>query len=165
MKAAVLYFSKGGHTKKMAEAVAEGMRMVAGVQAEIFPLDSIDAEFLKESKAVVFGTPTYYANTCWQVKKWFDESWETDLSGKLGGAFATADYAQGGADVALQTVLSHLLVKGMLVYSGGSALGQPYIHLGPVCSKETFEQNRPLYVTFGERIAQKAQELFAKQKS
>lgn len=160
MKATVLYFSSTGHTQKMAEAVAEGMRKVAGVQAEIFPLDQIDAAFLQESRAVVLGTPTYYASTCWQIKKWFDESSGINLAGKLGAAFATANFEQGGADIALQTVLTHMLVKGMLVYSGGTALGQPFTHLGPICTKETFEKSRPLFVTFGERVAGKATELF-----
>ena len=163
MKTAVLYFSKTGYTQQMAEAVAQGMRSVPGVQAEIFSLEEADPAYLQESCAVVFGTPTYYASTCWQMKKWFDESHSIVLAGKVGAALATADYAQGGADLALQTLLCHMLVKGMLVYSGGSALGQPYIHLGPVCTRDTREQSRPLYVTFGMRIAQKAMQLFGQE--
>lgn len=67
---------------------------------------------------------------------------------------------QGGADVAIQSVLGHMLVKGMLVYSGGGAWGLPYIHLGAVALKENFEASKPMFRTFGERVAQKAKELF-----
>ena len=77
-----------------------------------------------------------------------------------GAVFATADFAQGGADVAIQSVLGHMLVKGMLVYSGGGAWGLPYIHLGAVALKENFEASKPMFRTFGERVAQKAKELF-----
>ena len=106
-----------------------------------------------ESKAVIFGTPVYYANTCWQIKKWFDESWGCNLGGKIGGAFSTADFPQGGADTAILTIINHLMVKGMLVYSGGSALGLPYIHLGPVAFRDNFEESKALFHLFGERIA------------
>ncbi len=161
MKISILYFSKNGHTKEMAEVIANGMKSVQGIEVGIFDLEHVDDEFLAESKAVVFGTPTYYANTCWQIKKWFDESRNYKLEGKIGSVFATADYAQGGADTAILTIINHLMVKGMLVYSGGSALGQPFIHLGAVALKENFEQSKPMFEVFGQRIASKAIELFA----
>ncbi|WP_321425937.1 flavodoxin domain-containing protein [uncultured Bacteroides sp.] len=164
MKLSIIYFSKSGHTKEMAEIIANGMKSIPDIEVGIFDLDHIDDDFLAESKAVVFGTPTYYANTCWQIKKWFDESRNYKLEGKIGAVFATADYAQGGADTAILTIINHLMVKGMLVYSGGSALGHPYIHLGAVALKENFEQSKPMFEVFGQRIATKAVELFASSK-
>ncbi len=160
MLLSVVYYSKTQKTKQMAEIIAEGMRSVDGIEAEIFDVEHTDASKIAESKAVVFGTPTYYANTCWQIKKWFDESKQYNLSGKIGAAFATADYAQGGADVAVQNIIGHMLVKGMLVYSSGSASGQPFIHLGAVALKENFEQSKEQFRIFGKRIAEKAAELF-----
>ena len=136
------------------------MKTIENIEVGLFPIDNIDYKYINESKAVVFGTPTYYANTCWQIKKWFDESWSCNLSGKIGGVFATADFPQGGADTAIQTIISHLMVKGMLVYSGGSALGNPYIHLGPVALKENFEESKEMFNIFGKRIAEKSVELF-----
>jgi NAD(P)H dehydrogenase (quinone) len=164
MKLSIIYFSKNGHTKEMAGIIANGMKSIPEIEVGIFDLEHIDDDFLAESKAVVFGTPTYYANTCWQIKKWFDESRNYKLEGKIGAVFATADYAQGGADTAILTIINHLVVKGMLVYSGGSALGHPYIHLGAVALKENFEQSKPMFEVFGQRIATKATELFASSK-
>lgn len=160
MKLSIIYFSKSGKTKEMAEVIANGMKSVAGIEVGIFDLEQIDYDFLAESNAVVFGTPTYYANTCWQIKKWFDESRNIKLGGKIGAVFATADFAQGGADTAILTIINHLMVKGMLVYSGGSAMGLPYIHLGAVALKENFEQSKPMFEIFGQRIADKTVELF-----
>lgn len=160
MKLAIVYFSRTGKTKAYAQAVAAGAEKIAGTEARCFPLEEIDREFLAESNAVVFGAPTYYANTCWQMKRWFDESKEFSLSGKLGGAFVTADYVQGGGDVGLLTLLQHMLVKGMVVYSGGSSQGQPFLHLGPVLVKGREEENRKHCEVFGERMARKAGELF-----
>ena len=39
------------------------------------------------------------------------------LAGKIGGAFATADYLHGGGDLAVQEILKHLMVLGMLAVS------------------------------------------------
>lgn len=163
LKISILYYSKGGKTKIMAEEVALGMKQIQNIEVRLFDLscNEIDEKFLSESKAVVFGTPTYYASSCWQIKKWFDESHKYNLAGKLGAAFATADYAQGGADCAISFILHHLMVKGMLVYSGGSAYGQPFIHLGAVALKENFEESKRMFQVFGERIAKKAVELFS----
>ncbi|MBS1370925.1 MAG: flavodoxin family protein [Lentisphaeria bacterium] len=160
MKISILYYSKTGRTREMAETVAEGARAVPGAEVRLFPLDAIDTEFLAASKAVLFGTPTYLAGTCWQWKKWFDEPAPCPLGGKLGAVFATADFAQGGADIAIQTLLGHMMVKGMLVYSGGGACGAPYIHLGAVALRENFESSKPMFRIFGERVARKALELF-----
>ncbi|MBE6072906.1 MAG: flavodoxin family protein [Clostridium butyricum] len=160
MKLAIIYFSKTGKTKEMAEVIAKGMKSEKDMEVGVFDIENIDYDFIKESRAVVFGTPTYYANTCWQIKKWFDESWGCNLEGKIGAVFATADYAQGGASTAMLTIINHLMVKGMLVYSGGSALGQPYLHLGAVALKENFEESKEIFEIFGERIAKKAKELF-----
>ncbi|EOR26362.1 flavodoxin [Clostridium sartagoforme AAU1] len=160
MKISILYFSKTGHTKEMANVIADGIRKVPNIEVGVFALDSIDDNFLLDSKAVIFGTPTYYANTCWQIKKWFDESNKYNLEGKIGAVFSTAHYAQGGADTAILTIINHLMVKGMLVYSGGSALGKPFIHLGAVAIDENFEESKSMFSIFGERIALKAKELF-----
>ncbi len=160
MKISILYYSQTGNTRKMAEAVAEGAGAVSGTEVRLFPLDAIDKEFLDASKAVFFGTPTYLASTCWQWKKWFDEPAPCSLGGKLGAVFATANVVQGGADIAIQTLLTHMMVKGMLVYSGGGACGLPYIHLGAVALKENLEESKPLFRIFGERVARKALEIF-----
>ncbi len=160
MKLSIVYFSKTGKTHTMAKEIAKGMKSIENIEVGIFDIENIDYEYIKESKAIIFGTPTYYANTCWQIKKWFDESWNCNLAGKIGGVFATANFAQGGADTAILTIINHLMVKGMLVYSGGSAVGKPYIHLGPVALKENFEESKELFNIFGKRIAEKCLELF-----
>ena len=160
MKISILYFSKTGHTKEMAYVIANGIKKVSNIEVGIFDIDNIDDNFLLDSKAVIFGTPTYLANTCWQLKKWFDESNKYNLEGKIGAVFSTAHYAQGGADTAILTIINHLMVKGMLVYSGGSALGKPYIHLGPVAIDENYEESKPMFEIFGERIALKTKTLF-----
>jgi len=160
MKISIIYFSKTGNTAKMAEVIKRGMETEKNIEVRLFPLDNVDEEFVNDSKAVVFGTPTHMANTAWQIKKWLDESGSFKLEGKIGAVFATARYVQGGAEVALLTTINHLMVKGMLVYSGGSALGQPYTHLGAITLQDTMEENEEQFLVFGKRIATKVNLLF-----
>ncbi|MBL4932026.1 flavodoxin family protein [Clostridium paridis] len=160
MKISIIYHSKTGRTKRIAEIISEGIKENKDFQVKLMNLDEIDYGFLTESKGVVFGTPTYYANISWQMKKWFDESWNCNLEGKIGAVFATGDYLGGGSDAALLTLINHMMVKGMLVYSGGSALGQPYIHMGIVALKDLDADLIKKTKIFGNRIASKALELF-----
>ena len=165
MKFAIVYYSKTGHTKEMGEIIAEGIRKQGG-EARLFSItEDMDAEYINASDGVIFGTPTYLASTCWQIKKWLEEdSHHLKLAGKLVGVYATAHYAQRGGDIAIMSIIGHLLVKGMLVYSGGASYGQPFIHLGPVALDAVeghYEKSKEMFEIFGERMAQKAKELFA----
>lgn len=166
MKFAVIYYSVTGHTKEMGEEIAKGIQEQGGETRFFSVEEPMDAEYLNSCDGVIFGTPVYLANTCWQIKKWFDTgSAGINLAGKLGGVYSTAHFAQGGGDVAIMTLLGHMLVKGMMVYSGGSAFGKPYIHLGPVALDAVeghYESSRETFRIFGNRFAAKARELFEK---
>ena len=86
----------------------------------------------------------------------------TGASQGLGKAIALK-LAENGADVAIMTLIGHLLVKGMLVYSGGASQGQPFIHLGPVALDAVdghYESCKESFRIFGERFAKMAGELF-----
>lgn len=162
MKISVIYHSVTGNTKRMAEVMADAMQSVAGVEARTFGLDGVDKQFLDESRCVVIGTPTYLATMSAAMKTWLDQtSAQYALAGKLGGAFATANYMHGGAEIAIQSLLSHLLVKGMVVYSGGGAMGKPVIHLGPLAIGGKLEEADEYFRIYGQRMATKAAELFA----
>ena len=159
MKFAVIYYSKTGHTREMGEEIAEGIRKQGG-EVKLFSIEEpLDNEYISECGGVIFGTPVYLANTCWQMKKWFDtESASVKLAGKLGGVYSTAHFAQGGGDVALMTLIGHMLVKGMMIYSGGASLGKPYIHLGPVALDAVeghYEDSREVFRIFGKDLPQK----------
>lgn len=161
MKASVLYFSVEGSTKKMAGAICEGMNSVEGVEAQAFSLSEIDFEFVKESSCVVIGTPTYYADMAGEVKVWFEKSaGECGLAGKLGGAFATMGYVHGGGNLAIQNILTHEMVYGMLVYASGGACGEPVIHQGPLAVASDLDASIATFTEYGKRMATKAAELF-----
>lgn len=160
MKIAIIYHSISGNTKEIAEFVAEGVKQTGNIEVEVMPIDNINTDFVNEASAIIFGTPTYYANMTWQMKKWFDTDKTCKLEGKIGSMFATCNMFGGGAEIAVNTLTQHMITKGMLVYSGGTALGAPFIHIGAVCVKNGDEFQKGRAKILGERVAKKALEIF-----
>ena len=165
MDIAIVCYSLTGHTLEMAEEIAIGIRE-SGAEAGIFNIrtDEVDKDYLEAASGLIIGSPTYLAASVWQIRKWLEEdSLKINLAGKLGGAFATAHYAQGGQDTAIMDILGQLLVKGMLIYSGGGSYGLPIIHHGPVAldkERNHYDESREMFRIYGRRFASKALELF-----
>lgn len=166
MKITILYFSQTGNTEKMAGVIRDGIiefdKDIEVSLMNIINEDRIDKDFLNDSSAVIFGTPTYVASTCWQMKKFFDTRFDCKLEGKLAACFATAGCVWGGPDLAIQSILEMALTHGMLAYSSGTEFGRPYIHLGPIALMNNLDENKDIFTLFGKRIAQKTTELFGK---
>ena len=161
MKIAIVYHSETGNTRQMAELVRDGCLAVEGVEARAMPIDEVDSDYVVAAKAVILGSPTYEGTCSWQMKRWLD-SGPKGLAGKLGGVFASQNWpGGGGASFAEMTIIAGMLVLGMVVYSGGIRVGQPYLHFGAVSARapdDDFYRGRCLKL--GQNIATKALELF-----
>ena len=167
MRLSVIYDSKTGNTRQAAAWIVEGMNSVPGVCAEIFSIHDVDEGFVKDSKGVVIGSPSYAANMTPDMRTWLLMSApKLGLAGKLGGAFATVQYTHGGGELVIQSIMNTELVYGMLYYSSGSGCGEPFIHIGPVGvngNKEAhnmLENYKNYFLIYGQRFAAKAVELF-----
>ena len=84
----IVYHSGYGHTRKIAEAVAEGSGgTLLAIDAE-GNLPEGGWEMLGAAKAIVFGSPTYMGSVSWQFKKfadasskpWFGQAWKNKLA-------------------------------------------------------------------------------------
>lgn len=160
MKIAIVYDSKTNNTAKAAEYIVEGAVKAEGVEAKAFHIDNIDEVFVKESSALIVGSPTYNGYLSGKLKVWLEsEPVKLNVAGKLGGAFATAAFIHGGADLAIQCILTHLMVDGMMVYSSGQAKGMPVIHLGPVGISTNLDDFADLFRIYGQRFAEQASSL------
>ena len=161
MKLSVLYHSVSGNTKKMADVIADGMLMVENADVKTFPIEEIDETWVKESKCVIVGTPIYYASVSGAIKSFLERPCiKYELAGKIGGAFATANYIHGGGELGIRLVLDHLICHGMLTYSGGVAYGNPVIHLGPVALTGHLNESMETFKLYGQRMATKTIEIF-----
>jgi len=152
MKVLVVFYSTYEHIYKMAEAVAEGAKAVAGAEVEIrrvpetLPpvvlekMGAVEAqkafshvpvctvEELAQADAVVFGTPTRFGNMCGQMRQFLDATgslWaEGALVGKVGSVFASSATQHGGQESTILTFHVTLLHHGFVV------VGLPYAFQG-----------------------------------
>ena len=127
-KVFIIYYSRTGNTKKMAEYVAEGAGAV-GADVTLTRVEDTVVDQLLEADAVVLGSPTYYGHSCGVMRSFLDESVKLHgrLSGKVGAAFSSAANIGGGNETTVLDLLHALLIHGMVVQ--GNAAGD---HYGPV---------------------------------
>lgn len=161
MKIAILYHSETGNTEMMARLVREGCLQVPGVEASCMRVEEVDNGYVEEARAILFGCPTYEGSCSWQMKKFLDTQ-PHGLAGKLAGVFVSQNWpGGGGASFAEMTIIAALLVHGMLIYSGGIALGKPFLHFGAVSTQAPQDEfYRQRCVKLGHSIAAKAVELY-----
>jgi flavorubredoxin len=88
-KILILYYSSTGNTEKMAKAVMEGTKTVAGVEVEFDYY--VPPETLSEFDAILVGCPTYHHDMIIGVKQLFEEAAVKNvvLKGKIGAAFGS----------------------------------------------------------------------------
>lgn len=159
MKIAIIYHSQGGNTKEVSQLIEAGTRINNEIEVKSMSIGRIDKEYVEQSRAVIFGCPTYYGTFSWQIKKWFDTT-KIDLEGKLGSVFVTENYLGGGADIAEIGLIGHMLIRGMLVYSAGYTKEGPITHYGAVSIKSGDEAQQRRATLLGKRVAEKAVELW-----
>ncbi len=77
---AVVYHSGYGHTRRQAQAVAEGVTK-AGATVHVLAIDNetgdlaaADWDVLLRADGIVLGSPTYMGSVSWQFKKFADAS-------------------------------------------------------------------------------------------
>jgi flavodoxin len=88
-KVLIAYFSLSGNTQKMADNIAEGIR-ISGYQAEVKKIAAIrKAEDLMGFDGYIFGCPTYHRDMTEPMKKFLFLARKAGLDGKLGGSFGS----------------------------------------------------------------------------
>lgn len=120
-KVLVLYYSRSGNTRKMAMAIAEAMKSDA-VSVTVEDAEKFDVSSLPNYDGIVLGSPTYFSNVAWQVKKVIDESivhyGGRKLKGKVAGIFTSAGTSTNGKDCLKMLEIALGLHHGMNVVQG-----------------------------------------------
>ncbi|MDP8260505.1 MAG: NAD(P)H-dependent oxidoreductase [Candidatus Gygaella obscura] len=154
----VIYYSKGGNTKTMAQAIAQGIEQEK-VEVVIKDVKDVKTKELLEFQGIVIGSPTYYGTLAAQVKRLLDESvsFHGKLDGKVGAAFASSANVGGGNETTVLSILQAMLIHGMIVqgdYSGD--------HYGAVGISNPDERSLKQCRRQGKRIAGLVKQLFSK---
>jgi NAD(P)H dehydrogenase (quinone) len=148
-KALVIYYSRTGNTKKMAEQVAQGLSK-EGVEVDLKDVKDVKAQDLLEYDVLAIGSPTYYGTMSAQIKQLLDDSVEFHgkLDGKVGAAFSSSANVAGGNETAILDILNAMLIHGMIIH--GDPQGD---HYGPVAIGAPDGRATKECLRMGERLA------------
>jgi len=135
VKVLVLYYSKSGNTKKLAEEVARGAE-AGGAEAVLRSTDEVTKDDFLEADGVIAGSPVYFGVMAWPLKKVFDDfvGVRRKMENKVGAAFATGGHPSGGKETTIFSILECMLIYGMIVvgdpmsasgHYGAAAVGTP----------------------------------------
>src|SRR5512139_1535110 len=98
-KVLIAYYSGSGNTKKMAKAIGESLKSSA-MSVTVKDVGACDISLLPNYDSIVLGSPTYFSNVAWQVKKVIDESivhyGDEKLKGKVAGILTSAGTSTNG---------------------------------------------------------------------
>jgi NAD(P)H dehydrogenase (quinone) len=143
-KVLVLYYSSYGHLEIMANAVAEGVKAVAGTSVDVKRVpELVPAEVAKSSgfkldqkapvatvdelpnyDAIIFGAPTRFGVAASQMRNFLDQTgglWAKGaLIGKVGSVFTSTATQHGGQESTILSFHTTLLHQGMII------VGLPY---------------------------------------
>jgi NAD(P)H dehydrogenase (quinone) len=85
----------------MAKAIGEAVKS-SGINVTVEEAGKFDISLLPKYDGIVLGSPTYFSNVAWQVKKAIDESivhyGGGKLNGKVAGIFTSAGTSRDGKD-------------------------------------------------------------------
>jgi NAD(P)H dehydrogenase (quinone) len=139
----VLYYSRHGATRKLAELIAQGIESVPGVDARLRTVPAVstvteatepdipsggapyvELQDLADCAGLALGSPTRFGNMAAAMKYFLDGTAAQWLSGTLSGkpavVFTSTGSLHGGQESTLLTMMIPLLHHGMMV------MGLPY---------------------------------------
>ncbi|RMD46143.1 MAG: flavodoxin family protein [Aquificota bacterium] len=153
----VLYDSTTGHTKKMAEFVAEGAKKYP-VEVKILSVDEATKEDILWCDGIAVGSPTQMGVLSWKMKKFWDEMLDLwgKIDGKIGCAFSSEGGIGGGAEIACMSILTVLMNFGFLVFGITDYVGDKFtLHYGAtVAGEPRKDEEIEACRRLGERLAQ-----------
>ena len=143
MKILVLYYSRYGATRRLADAVSDGVLSVPGCNARLRTVPPISAvceatepaiptegppyaepKDLDECDGLLLGSPTRFGNMAAPMKYFIDQSLGQWLSGALigkpAGVFTSTGSLHGGQEATLLSMMLPLMHHGMIM------VGIPY---------------------------------------
>ncbi|MFW6134285.1 MAG: flavodoxin family protein [Elusimicrobiota bacterium] len=148
-KILIVYYSKTGNTKKMADLVCDGAKK-EGVDAELKEVSCTKVKDLLKADGIIIGSPTYYGLPAAQIKDFIDKSvkYHGKLEGKVGGAFTSSANIGGGNESTILSIIEFFLIHGMIVQ--GTSKGD---HYGPVSISSPDNRAEKQCRELGSRVA------------
>lgn len=158
MNILILYYSRSGNTRKLADAIAAGVRMVEGAECTVKDTSEVTREDFLACDALIAGSPVYFGGMVHDMKKIFDEfvGIRKKMENKIGAVFATGGDASGGKETTLFSMIQAMLIYGMII------VGDPMDatgHYGVACVGSPDAAAKTNAEKLGRRVAELAGKL------
>lgn len=149
VKVFVVYDSKHGNTKLVAEKILEGIREFVGIETAIGYVKEIDIEKVADYDAIVLGAPNHMGRPSRTMKKFVDRLAELDLKAKNVAVFGTYSGRVRPVDRAVKKLgkMAEKKLPNLTLISPGLSIRVNGIP-GPIVEGEL-----PKCVDFGKKIA------------
>jgi len=149
VKVFVVYDTKYGNTKLVAEKIVEGMREVGGIETAISDVEEVDLETVADYDAILIGSPNHWGGPVRGIKKLIDKLGKLDLKAKWVAVFDT--YIKGDFEKAVKKMEKRINEKtpGLKLIVPGLSVKVEDMK-GPIVEGEL-----PKCKEFGKKIASK----------
>ncbi len=182
MNIAIVFHSRNGHTRKLAEAIYQGATLVDSAKCSLIEIDEtkkVPWDIINNADAIIFGTPTFMGNVAAPFKSfmdmsgdfWLDQPWRN----KIAAGFTIATSPSGDKSGTLIALMTFAMQHGM-IWVGQDQLGSIYAEDGLSINesgswiglmatsnsdkpKLIYEGDKETAIIFGKRIANIAKHL------
>ena len=121
IKLAIPYFSRSGHTEKLARIIADGAQTTQNIKTSLINIQSIndsDWHTLHTSDGIIFGSPTYLGNIAAGYKAFIEETspfWRSQKwANKIAGGFTIGNSPSGDKLNTLMSLAIFAMEQGMI---------------------------------------------------
>jgi NAD(P)H dehydrogenase (quinone) len=113
----ILYYSRTGNTRKLAEEIGKGVTQVEGVKCVIKSTEEVSKEDFLASDGIIVGSPVYFGSMAAGLKDVLDKyvGIRRKMENKIGAAFATSGDQSGGKETTIISIIQVLLIYGMII--------------------------------------------------
>jgi menaquinone-dependent protoporphyrinogen IX oxidase len=147
MEVFVVYDTKYGNTKLVAEKIAEGMREIEGIETSTSDVEEVDLERVSDCDSILIGAPIHFGRPSRTITKFIDKLGRLDPEVKWAAVFDTylkTDFEKGvkPMEARMNEKLPRLklIVPGLSVQVSGME--------SPIAEGEL-----PKCIDFGKRVA------------
>ena len=149
LKVLIVYYSQTGNTEKMARAIEEGAKSVAGIDVEVKYF--VKPEELVDANGIILGMPTYYHDIGMDMKNLLEglAKEEIDLKGKVGAAFGSYGWSGEAPNLLLEIMKNRFSMDVI----------EPALRIKYNPDKNGLEECRKLGKTVAEKVVKKSLDL------
>ena len=158
VKVLVIYSSKGGSTKRLAECIAQGVKEIPEAEVDLMPVTAAKCGDLGNYDGIIAGSPAYFGSMAADLKALFDESIQIrgQLADKVGAAYATSAHSSGGKETTIMSILQAMLIHQMIIVGDPLESGG---HYGVAVLGTDVDRERVEARAFGRRVAEVARKI------